>query len=173
MKGTSQKSRLCVDRKRTIFCIEWHNYKLKLNGKYFQNSILKMSTKNAADWSIPDQQNLSYIFIAPTFHFRIVKTPGFYLVPIKRYSVYSKVHSFLEPIVVTSSGPGIQSYPDPNRICFLHPTPEPTRRILPGTQTRVGSGRAPGTRPVCRTLACIERGDINANVLSLISFRVS
>ncbi len=44
---------------------------------------------------------ICHIFIAPTFLFRMVKTAGLYLVPIKSYSTYSKVHSILKRIVVS------------------------------------------------------------------------
>ena len=42
--------------------------------------------------------------------------------------------------LVTGSGPGMHSQPDPNRFSRFYPDP------------CSGSGRLPGTRPVCRTL---------------------
>ncbi len=66
---------------------------------------------------------------------RFILTPFFHI----RNSIRLKFQKFG---VVTSyrfgSGYTILRGPEPN--LFLHPTPEPTRRILPGTQARVGSG---------------------------------
>ncbi len=41
---------------------------------------------------------------------------------------------------VTGPGPVMQSYSYPDRIFFYYPVPDPTRRILPGTRVRFGSG---------------------------------
>ena len=51
-----------------------------------------------------------------------------------------KFPKFCVITVVTGSGPGMQSYPDPNRIFFPQPGPKPIRRILPEPRLRFRAG---------------------------------
>ena len=55
-------------------------------------------------------------------------------------TVKIKFPKFCVITVVTGSGPGMQSYPDPNRIFFPQPGPKPIRRILPEPRLRFRAG---------------------------------